>query len=195
MYSAAPWSMSHGRPCHTSRFGFCGERSGFVTKPSNQTTSAAKSGVDDVARGRGGRVERQRAGQEVHPEIEPGARPDEVVDLLVGFGVAQGRIDLDGDEVGHGQADRPPELAGKPLGDERARTLSGATELDHVQAVVVRLDQPGQRPALAQGRDVAGRDDGPDHGAERSRSPGARRPCRRAQVARWRRRIATTLHR
>ena len=33
-----------GRPCQTSRFGFFGERSGFVTRPSSQTTAAAQSG-------------------------------------------------------------------------------------------------------------------------------------------------------
>ena len=59
------------------------------------------------------------------------------------------------DEVGHGQADRPAELAGQPLGDERARALAGAAELDDVQPVVVGLDEAGQRAALAQGRHVA----------------------------------------
>ena len=112
-------------------------------------------GVDHLARRRRGRVERQRAGQEVHPEVQPAALPDQVVDLLVGLGVAERRVDLDPDEVGHGQADRACQLAGQPLRDERARPLPGAAELDDVQPVVVRLDEAGQRAALAQGRHVA----------------------------------------
>ena len=43
--SAAPWSISHNRPCQSSRFGFCGERSTLVHKASSQTISAARSGA------------------------------------------------------------------------------------------------------------------------------------------------------
>ena len=42
--SAAPWSISHVRPCHTSRFGLRGERSTLVVSASSHTTSAASSG-------------------------------------------------------------------------------------------------------------------------------------------------------
>ena len=63
---------------------------------------------------------------------------------------------------------RACQLAGQPLRDEGTRALPGATELDDVEPVVVRLDQTGQRAALAQGRHVARGDDGPHHAAERS---------------------------
>ena len=155
--------MSHGRPCQTSRFGFCGERSGFVTRPSNHTTSAAKSGSMTSAAVDAAGLKVSAPGRKSIPRLSAGARPDEVVDLLVGLGVAERRVHLDRDEVRDGQPDRPSELARQPLGDERAGSLAGAPELHHVQAVVVRLDEPGQRATLAQGRDVAGRDDGPDH--------------------------------
>ncbi len=124
------------------------------------------------------RVERQRARQEVHPEVQAAARVDQVVDLLVGLGVAQGRVDLDADELGHGQPDGPRDLAGQPLGHERPRTLAGAAELHDVQPVVVRLDQTGQRAALAQGRDVAGGDHGSHQAAARSGLYSARRARR-----------------
>ena len=117
-------------------------------------------GIDDVARGRRSRVERQRTGQEVHAQVQAAAGAHQVVDLLVRLGVAEGRVDLDRHEVGHGQADRPGQLAGQPFGDERARPLAGAAELDHVQAVVVGLDEAGQRAALAQGRHVPRRHHG-----------------------------------
>jgi len=59
-------------------------------------------------------------------------------------GVAQGRVHLDRDQVRNVQADRPGELAGQPLRDERPRSLAGPAELDDVQPVVVRLDEPGE---------------------------------------------------
>ena len=183
-YSAAPWSISQVRPCQMSRFGLATVRSGLVTRPSSQTTSAAKTGSTT---GSGRRVERQRTGQEVQAEVEPAARLHEVVDLLVGLGVAQVRVDIDERQVRHGQPDGARELAGQPLGDERPRTLAGAAELDHVQPVVVRLDEAGQRTALAQGRDVAGGGDHRRHpgettGPRRGRGDGRESGCRGGPV-------------
>ena len=43
-YSAAPWSISHGRPCQTSRFGLATVRSGFVASPSSQTIVGRDAG-------------------------------------------------------------------------------------------------------------------------------------------------------
>ena len=152
--------------------------------------------IDDRAGRRRGRVEGQRAGQEVHAQVAPRARANEVVDLLVGLCVAEGRIDLDRDDVGDRQTDRPADLAGQPLRDERAGTLAGAAELDDVQALVVRLDEAGQRAALPQRGHVSGGQDRPHHAAERSRvpeAPGA--PCSGAQVARSSRAIGATLGR
>ena len=157
-------------------------------------------GVDDLARGRGGRVERERPGQEVHPEVEAAALADQVVDLLVGLRVAERRVDLDPDEIGDGQADRPRQLPGQPLRDEGARPLTGTAELDDVQPVVVRLDQPGQGATLAQGRHVARGNDGPHHAAERSGLPDqlrraavSRAACRPAHVRTLRRPNGATL--
>ena len=65
-------------------------------------------------------------GRKSIPRFSPPLAPDQVVDLLIRLGVAEGRVDLDGDQVGDGQADRPRQLAGQPLGDERPRTLAGA---------------------------------------------------------------------
>ncbi len=195
MYSAAPWSMSHGRPCQTSRFGFCGGAVGVGHEGVEPDDVGREVGIDDVARRRRGRVERQRAGQEVHPEVQPAARADQVVDLLVGLGVAERRVELDADEVGHGQADRACQLAGQPLGDEGTRALAGAAELDDVQAVVVRLDEAGQRAALAQGRHVARGDHGPHHAESLAESPRPREPVHDPHARRTipRRESASTL--
>ena len=106
-----------------------------------------------------GRVERQRSGQEVEPEVEATAVPDEVLQLLVGLGVAEAGVDVDDDDLGHRQADRTGDLPGQPFGHERARALARAAELHDIQPIVIRLDEPGQRATLAQRRDVAGRRD------------------------------------
>ena len=70
------------------------------------------------------------------------------------------------DELGHGKPERARELAGDHLRDERLRPLPRAAELEDVEPVVVRLDERGQRAALAQGRHVARRRD-PAHVRER----------------------------
>ena len=56
---------------------------------------------------------------------------------------------------GTSEAERARELAGDDLGDERLAALAGAAELEDVEAVVARLDERGQRAALAERRDVA----------------------------------------
>ena len=48
-YRAAPWSMAHVRPCHTSRLGFDHVRSTLAVKASSQTIRSARSvggGID-----------------------------------------------------------------------------------------------------------------------------------------------------
>jgi hypothetical protein len=107
----------------------------------------------------GSRVEHQRAGQEIETEIKPAAAMDEILQLLVGLGITQPRIDIDEHELRNGQPDGPGDLTRQPFGNEGPRTLAGAMELDDVEAVVVRLDQAGKGATLAQGRDVAGRSD------------------------------------
>ena len=112
-----------GPPPQTSRFGLRCVRSTFVTSASNQTTSAASSGSTG---GSAGRRERQRAGQEVHAEVQAGARREQLLDLGVGLGVPELRRDVDDDELGHVEAERARELARDDLGDERALALAGA---------------------------------------------------------------------
>ena len=72
-------------------------------------------------------------------------------------GSASGRVlvELHQDQLRHREAELPRQLAGHQLGHERLGTLSGAAQLDDVEAVVVGLYQRGQRAALAQRRDVA----------------------------------------
>ena len=163
MYRAAPWSISQGRPCQTRRFGFCGGPVRVGHEPIEPHDVGRERWVDDSRGVADGRIERQRPGQEVHAEVDAAAGPDEIVDLLVRFRVAERRIDVDRDEVGNREADRAPDLAREPLGDERAGSLAGASELDDVEAVVVGLDEPGERAAFSQRRHVARGHDGSHH--------------------------------
>ena len=81
----------------------------------------------------------------------PGARPDEVVDLLVGLGVAERRVHLDRDEVRHRQSDGPSELARQPFGDERARSLAGARNLTTYRPSSSASTRPGSEPPSRSG--------------------------------------------
>ena len=146
--------MSHTRRCQTSRLGLRGVRSTFMHSASNQTTSAATAGVELA---RGGGVEAQRAGQEVHAEVRASAGLDELLDLGVGLGAAERGIEVDEDELGDGQAERAGQLPGDDLRHERLDALPRAAELHHVHAVVVGLHDPRQRATLAQWGRVPGR--------------------------------------
>ena len=109
------------------------------------------------------RRERQRAGQEVHPEVDPAAGGDQLLDLGVGLGGAQRGVELHQHELGHRQPERARHLPGDDLGGERLGPLAGAAELEHVQPVVVGLHQPGHRAALPQRGHVPGRGHRAEH--------------------------------
>ena len=113
-------------------------------------------------RGRRTRLEGQRARQEVEAQVQARAPIQQLLDLLVRLGPAEGRIELDEDDLGDRQPERPADLAGDELGDQRLRPLAGPAVLHDVQPVVVRLHQSGQRATLAERRDVAGGGHGPD---------------------------------
>ena len=96
------------------------------------------------------RVEAERAGQEVHAEVQALAGPQQVLDLRVGLADGDPGVEPGQHQLGYPQAQAAGELAGDDLGDQGERPLAGAAELHHVGAEVVRLDDGGQRPALAQ---------------------------------------------
>ena len=131
-------------------------RSTLVTKASNQTIAEASAASGCVRH----RIERHRAGQVVERDIEPAARADQVLDLRIGLGAREVRIELDQHDLRHRQAGGAADLAGEQLRDQRLRSLAGAAELEHVHAVVVRLDDRGHGATLAQRRDVARDGDG-----------------------------------
>ena len=72
-------------------------------------------------------------------------------------------IELGEHELGNREPERAPNLAGQQLRRQRPCALAGATELEHVQSIVVGLDDRGQGAPLAQRRHVAGHADGPEH--------------------------------
>ena len=108
------------------------------------------------------RIEGDRSGQVVERQVQAGAVVDQRVDLGVGLGARQVGIELGEDDLRHRQAERPRDLAGDELGDQRLRALAGAAELQHVQPVVVGLDDRRQRAAFAERRHVAGDANGPE---------------------------------
>ena len=78
------------------------ERSTLPTSASNHRIRPASSG----SIGKGLDVQIQRAGQEVHRQIEPGARAQQVLHLLIRLADRQRRIHVDRGEVGHRQVER-----------------------------------------------------------------------------------------
>ena len=100
-------------------------------------------------------------GRKSRPRSRPALRTSRSWISGSGSASTEGGIELDQDDLRDRQAERPAELAGDELRDERLRALAGGMELDDVQTVVVRLEESGQGAALAQRGDVAGRGDGP----------------------------------
>ena len=134
-------------------------RSRLVTKASNQTMRDASSASGCQASG----SKRERAGQVVEREVEPalpsrgrrwrGSGPGSRRRARCGRGRRRAQAKT---ISGTGRPSGARDLAGDELGDQRARPLPGAAELEDVEAVVVGLDDRRQRAALAQRRDVAG---------------------------------------
>lgn len=145
--------MSHVRPCHSSRLGLPAVRSGLVVKASSQTTAAAASGSTT---GEAPGLKVRGPGEEIEPQVQAVAAAHEVLQLLVRLGVPEAPVDVDRDDLGHGQPERATDLAGQPFGHQGTRSLAGTAEFHDVQTVIVRFDEPRERSALAQGRDVAG---------------------------------------
>jgi hypothetical protein len=139
--------------------------------------------VRDVAVDHEAAVVAHRARQEVDGQVHPGARGDELLHLLVGFSTTDLGVDLDQGQIGYGQVEPARQRADHDLGDQRLRTLAGGGELHHVGAEVVGLDQPRQRSALAQRREVGRRGHRGQHG------PTLGNPSGRAFDPRRRRRV------
>jgi hypothetical protein len=125
-------------------------RSTFVISASNQTTAAARSGSGGApSPGTNGSADGRKSSPTLRPPLAA------ISSWISGSGAPEVRVEVDQDDLRNVEAERAAELPGDELGDERARALARAAELQDVQAVVVGLDEARHRPALAQGRDVA----------------------------------------
>ena len=102
------------------------------------------------------RIEHHRARQVIEREIESAAGANQRENFRVGLGARQVGVELGEDEIRHRQLQRPRDLAGDELRDERPRPLPRPAKLQHVEPVVVGFDDGGQRSALAQRRHVTG---------------------------------------
>ena len=148
--------MSHSRPCHQSRFGFCGVRSTFVASASSQTTSAAKFGSGP---GPAAGLNGSAPGRKSTPRLSPSLASRR--SWISGSGSARPIVASSSSRTSSGTGN-PSARASCPdddLGDQRLRPLARPAELEHVEPVVVGLDEGGQRPALPQGRHVPRRRD------------------------------------
>ena len=127
--------------CHSRRFGFCGRSIDVRHERVEPDDRRSELGV---GRGAGGRAERQRAGQEVDAEIEAGARDEQILDLGIGLGASERRVELDEREPWYEQPERTRELSGDDLGDERLAPLTCPAELEDVEPVVARFHERGE---------------------------------------------------
>ena len=103
---------------------------------------------------------RGRPGRKSRPRLMPGDRSSSSWISSSGSAAPKAGSTWTSTSSGTGRPSARRELPGDELGDERLGTLAGAGELEHVHAVVVGLDERRQRPALAERRQVARRDDG-----------------------------------
>ena len=87
---------------------------------------------------------------------------DERVDLRIGLGPRQVRIEIGQHNLGHLQTERAGNLARDELGDQCFRSLSGAAELQHIQPVIVCFDDRRKRTALPERSHIPGDVDGPE---------------------------------
>ncbi len=136
----------------------------------HQQVGVARGAIDvgqvgiepDDARGEVGvgtlrhRVVHHRARQVIERQVEPRAGADQILDLRVGLGAREVGVELDEDDRGDRERRGARDFPRHELRNERLGTLARAAELEHVEALVVRLDDGGKRAALAQRGDVAG---------------------------------------
>ena len=126
-------------------------RSTFWISASNQSSSLAKSSYGPAER-----VESGGTRQEVHGQVEAGARPEQVLDLLVRLARGDPGVQVGEGELRRPQAERAGKLTRDDLRDQRERPLARAAELEHVGAEVVGLHETRQAAALAQRGQVTG---------------------------------------
>jgi len=91
------------------------------------------------------------APQEVHPEVEPAALVHQVVDFLVGLGVAELRVDLDRDEVRDRQPDGPRQLPASHSGHERPGPCPAPRNLTRNRPSSSASTRPGNDPPSRSG--------------------------------------------
>ena len=63
-----------------------------------------------------GGIERERAGQEVHSQIEPGARVEQILYLRIGLRATERGVELHEHQLGHVEPEPAGELAREQLG-------------------------------------------------------------------------------
>ncbi len=88
---------------------------------------------------------------------------EKATDFVVGLIAAEGSIDVDKDNLGYAQAQRPADFAGDEFRDQGKGSLAGAPKFHDVKPEVLGLGDRGERASLAEGEDIAGCVDGPEH--------------------------------
>ena len=109
------------------------------------------------------RVEHSRAWKVIQPNIDAVRGLEKATDFVVGLIAAEGSIDVDKDNLGYAQAQRPADFAGDEFRDQCKGSLAGAPKFHDVKPEVLGLGDRGERASLAEGEDIAGCVDGPEH--------------------------------
>jgi hypothetical protein len=94
-------------------------------------------------------------GQKAHPQIQPDAGLEQILNLLVWLIQPKAALKLDQDKFGNGQPQRAPDLPGNQFGHKRLDALTRTPKFDHIQFAVICLDQRRQRTAFTKGCNVS----------------------------------------
>lgn len=83
----------------------------------------------------------QGAGKEMQAEVEPAARLQQVLYLLVALGAAETLVEVDKDEFGNAHTCGAGNLTAYEFGDKSLCTVASPTELKHIFKAVVGVDK------------------------------------------------------
>jgi hypothetical protein len=97
------------------------------------------------------RIVCHRSREVVERQVDAGTVVDQRVDLGVGFRAGKVRIQSCEEQLRHGQPERPGELTRHELRDQSMDSMPGSAELQHVQPIVVGLDNCGSEPPSRRG--------------------------------------------
>ena len=89
-------------------------------------------------------------------QVKTDAGFKQVLYFLIGFGAAEGGIQVGKYDLGHFETQGPRNFAADQFGYQCLYALPRSAEFEHIQKSVIRFGNSRQRAALAQGRYITG---------------------------------------